>query len=438
MRKTDNLRAHALMMRWREGRAFALTFCALFVVGFGNSMLLAVLPPIARAIALPDRFVGAVFSVSALLWVLTSPYWGRLSDRVGRRPIIALGLWAFALSMGLFAAVAAGGVAGLYGPMPCFFGMAAARAVFGAIGSATAPAAQAYVADTSAPERRLRQLGALTSAFALGSAIGPAFCAALAARFGLIAPIVFTTALAILAGLALNFLLPKSAVPAGIALPDDAGIVPRQGGGNTWRLALDPRVRSYLIYGAGISLAVGVLAQTFAFYTMDKLAVSGPVGAERAAAGFSAGAMALLATQLLILPRIRMSTRGLMVLGAVLATCSVGLQIAAQDLIGLMASQALQGLAFGLARPGFSSGASLAVQPHEQGALAGLVVAANGAGFVISPLAGNALYEIAGMDAPLWLAIGVLSGLAAFAHFDPGPKQAAISARPPISSPGPE
>lgn len=423
-------------MRWRDGRAFALTFAALFVVGFGNSMLLAVLPPIARAIALPDRFVGAVFSVSALLWVLTSPHWGRLSDRVGRRPIIALGLWAFALSMGLFALVAAGGVAGLYGPTLCFFGMAAARAVFGGFGSATAPAAQAYVADTSAPHLRLRQLGALTSAFALGSAIGPAFCAALAARLGLIAPIVFTTGLAVIAGLALHFLLPKPAVPA--VSPRGGEDVAAQARGGALRLALDPRVRSYLVYGAGMSLAVAVLAQTFAFYTLDKLGVSGPQGVARAAAGFSSGAVALLVTQLLILPRIRMSAQALMVLGALLACTSVGMQIAAHDLYGLMAAQAVQGLAFGLARPGFSSGASLAVQPHEQGALAGLVVAANGAGFVISPLAGNALYEAAGMDAPLWLSIAVLGSLALFAWRDPALGRAMVSANSPLSSHGPE
>lgn len=407
------LTAHGLVMRWRNGRAFALTFFALFVVGFGNSMLLAVLPPIARAIALPDRFVGAVFSVSALLWVLTSPHWGRLSDRVGRRPIIALGLWAFAVSMGLFALVAAGGVAGLYGPTIAFLGMAAARCVFGAVGSATAPAAQAYVADTSPPHQRLQQLGALTSAFALGSAIGPAFCAALAARFGLISPIGFTTGLAVLAGLALHLLLPKAVRP-----PPSAAIAPAVREASAWRLALDPRVRSYLVYGAGISLAVGVLAQTFAFYTMDKLGVEGSEGAARSAAGFSAGAIALLITQLVILPRVRIGTRALMVLGATLAAASVGVQIAAHGLYGLMAAQALQGLAFGLARPGFSTGASLAVQPHEQGALAGLVVAANGAGFVISPLAGNALYEAAGMDAPLWLAIAILSALALFAWRD--------------------
>lgn len=429
--------ARGLLLRWREGRAFALIFCALFVVGFGNSMLLAVLPPIARAIALPDRFVGAVFAVSALLWVLSSPFWGRLSDRLGRRPIIALGLWAFAISMGLFALVAAGGVAGLYGPMLSFFGMALARAVFGAVGSATAPAAQAYVADTSPPPVRLRRLGALTSAFALGSAVGPAFCAALAARFGLISPIGFTTGLAIIVGLALHFLLPKSvSVPVPAPVP-----VPGKSSGkaaSAWQLALDPRVRSFLIYGAGISLAVGVLAQTFAFYTMDKLAVSGSEGAARAAAGFSAGAIALLITQLFILPRIRMSTRHLMVLGAVLAAAGAGVQIGAHDLTGLIAAQALQGLAFGLARPGFSSGASVAVRAHEQGALAGLVVAANGAGFIISPLAGNALYEIAGMDAPLWLAIALLAALALFAGRDPALRQAGVTGRPPPAVPGPE
>ena len=413
MRKYDFPSAQTFLMRWRAERAFALTFCALFVVGFGNSMLLAVLPPIARAISLPDRYVGAVFSVSALLWVLTSPYWGRLSDRVGRRPVIALGLWAFAVSMGLFTLVAGGGLAQLYGPIACFLGMAGARAVFGAVGSATSPAAQAYIADTSPPHLRLRQLSALTSAFALGSVIGPAFCAGLAARFGLVSPLAFTTGLAILAGLALHFLLPKAAVP------DRAGQDEHtQATRSSWSLARDPRVRSYLIFGVGISLAVGVLVQTFAFYTMDKLDVSGPAGAARSAAGFSAGAVSLLIVQLVVLPRIRLDNRHLMVLGAGLAALSVLVQIAAHDLFGLMAAQAVQGVGFGLCRPGFSTGASLAVKPYEQGALAGLVVAANGAGFVISPLAGNALYEAAGMNAPLLLCMTLLAGLALFAWFD--------------------
>lgn len=385
--------------------AFSVAFAALFVVGFGNSMLLAVLPPIARAIHLPDASVGAVFSISALLWVAASPFWGRLSDRIGRKPVMAAGLWAYVASMGGFALVTAGGLAGMYGGLVTFIGMALTRAIFGAVGSATSPAAQAYIADLSPPSRRLQELAALTSAFALGSAIGPAVCAWLAGRFGFLSPLILTPCLAILAGIALLLYLPHvPPMPTGGARP-----------AASWRLAWDKRLRAYLVFGTGVSLVTGISVQTFAFFTIDRLGVSGETGVKLAGAGFSANALALLATQLLILPRLRVGARTLMVLGAIGAAIGVLVQISAGGVAQLVAAQVLQGLGFGLARPGFTSGASLAVRPEEQGAAAGLVVAANGAGFVLSPLFGNALYGFAGMNAPLWLMIALLLSLATYA-----------------------
>jgi MFS family permease len=58
----------------------------------------------------------------------------------------------------------------------------------------------------------------------------------------------------------------------------------------------------------------------------------------------------------------------------------------------LILAMIMSGLGFGMARPGFTSGASLAVAPHEQGAVAGLLNAAGAAGFIFGPLIGW-LYE---------------------------------------------
>ncbi len=74
----------------------------MLVIGAGNSMLLAVAPPLVRELQLGDASVGWIFSLSALLWVFASPYWGRLSDNVGRKPTIALGLFAYSISMAGF------------------------------------------------------------------------------------------------------------------------------------------------------------------------------------------------------------------------------------------------------------------------------------------------------------------------------------------------
>src|SRR5262245_49359507 len=166
---------------FRPGR-FHLLFGCMLVIGAGNSMLFALLPPLMRRLELSDSGIGWIFALSALLWTFAAPLWGRLSDRVGRKPVIASGFAAYAISMGLFALIAVLGLIGWIEGAVVFFGLMLTRAMFGAFGSATSPAAQAYIADHTSLTQRTEELAALTAAFALGQALGPAFCAALAAQ----------------------------------------------------------------------------------------------------------------------------------------------------------------------------------------------------------------------------------------------------------------
>jgi predicted MFS family arabinose efflux permease len=183
----------------------------------------------------------------------------------------------------------------------------------------------------------------------------------------------------------------------------------------SWRLALDPRVSGHLLFGFGVSVVTGMLQQTFTFYTMDRLKLDEATTITYASNGLMVGALALLATQLGLLRMLKLGARTLMAVGATIIACGVLMQIWADSLSLLLVSQFMTGVGFGLARPGFSGGASLSVKPEEQGGLAGLVVAVNGAGFVISPLAGVTLYGAAGMHAPLWLAVAILVSMTLFA-----------------------
>ena len=77
-----------------------MLFFGLMVIGAGNTMLIAaVIPPLTRELALPDWMAGAIFSLSALCWSLTSPIWGKQSNRWGRRRIVSFGLAGFGTSM---------------------------------------------------------------------------------------------------------------------------------------------------------------------------------------------------------------------------------------------------------------------------------------------------------------------------------------------------
>ncbi|MBC7767335.1 MAG: MFS transporter [Phycisphaerales bacterium] len=386
-------------------RQFRLLFLCLLVIGAGNSMLLAVAPPLVRQLGLSDSSVGWIFSLSALLWVFCSPYWGRTSDRVGRKPIAALGLAAYAVSMGSFGIVVVLGLNGLLAGVWLFALLMLARAIFGAFGSATSPAAQAYVADRTSRTERTEQLAGLSAAFAVGQAFGPGVAAALLG-FGLIVPIVLVTILAAGTSFAVWRFLPETTPPQTEQRRSD------------WKeslaLATDRRLSGYLIYGFGLSVISGITVQVFGLFTMDRLEVSGAQGAEYAAAGFMANALAFLATQLGILPRLKMLPRALMAWGAGLFAIGVLIQIAAPSLGALMTALAVQGVGGGLARAGYAGGSSIAVRPDEQGAAAGLVVGINGAGFVFSPLLGGVVYENAGMNAPLYVTIAILMAMLIF------------------------
>lgn len=388
-------------------RQFHLLFICLLVIGAGNSMLLAVAPPLVRQLGLSDSSVGWIFSLSALLWVFASPIWGRASDRRGRKPIAALGLAAYAVSMASFGLVVMLGLNGLVTGLWLFTWLMLARAIFGAFGSASSPAAQAYIADRTTRMERTEQLAGLTAAFAMGQAFGPAICAALAAKLGLVFPIWLIAVLAAAASFAIWRFLPENTPPQSER--------PRGDWRESLALLTDKRISAFLLYGFGLSVVAGVTVQVFGLFTMDRLGASGEQGAELTAAGFMVSALALLATQMAILPRIKLGPRGLMAWGAGLLAFGVLIQILAPSLGALLVSQAVQGLGAGLARPGFTGGASVAVRPDEQGSAAGLVVAINGAGFIFSPLVGGVVYETVGMNAPLIIAVALLLVMFVFA-----------------------
>ncbi|HAQ36568.1 MAG TPA: MFS transporter, partial [Alphaproteobacteria bacterium] len=135
-------------------RAFRLLFLCLMATGIGNSMLFAILPPLARELAVSEIYIGAIYTLSALLFLVMSPVWGALSDRRGRRPLIIFGLTSFAVSTLIFACGAWAGQVGLLPPLAAIVAMALSRALFGGLGSATNPSAQAYVADRTSPSER--------------------------------------------------------------------------------------------------------------------------------------------------------------------------------------------------------------------------------------------------------------------------------------------
>ena len=123
-----------------RNRAFGILFVSLLCMGAGQSVIYTILPPLGRQLGLGPTQVTTIFACSALIWIFSSTFWGARSDHWGRKPVMLLGLTAFAVS---FAAFASTMLAGLHHWLlvPLVFPlMVASRCIYGTFGSGTSAA----------------------------------------------------------------------------------------------------------------------------------------------------------------------------------------------------------------------------------------------------------------------------------------------------------
>src|SRR6185436_3462882 len=113
---------------------------------------------------------------------------------------------AFAVSTALFAMTLQAGLSNWLPAVAIFPLMVASRSIYGALGSGTAPASQAYVADRTTSVERVQGVATINAAFGMGSAMGPGIAALLAA-LAILAPFYFVALLALASAAAIWFLL---------------------------------------------------------------------------------------------------------------------------------------------------------------------------------------------------------------------------------------
>jgi MFS family permease len=113
----------------------------------------------------------------------------------------------------------------------------------------------------------------------------------------------------------------------------------------------------------------------------------------------------------------RLSSRSMMVYGAIMMAMSSLFMVWAQDFALFAFAQILFGLGQGFGRPGFSAGASLAATHEQQGDIAGLITAANSMRFVVSPFFGLWMYGNISREAPFIFCTGLLVLLSLYAYF---------------------
>ncbi len=375
-----------------RGAVYAGLAGGLIAFAMGQSILFALLGPLARRMGLTELHVGALVSLTALVIAIASPVWGRLGDRVGRRFVMVFGLVSYAVTMLLFSAAIMAGLSGALPAWQAFAGMVGARILYACLSAGIQPTAAAYVADTTTGQERTAGLALVSGAYGVGLVVGPVFGAGLS-YFGLITPLFVVSALALASALALVVLLPaRAAVVAG----------PPGDGRGFWTSNAVP----YLLLMFGVMTVGSATQQTAAFYLQDLFGLDDARTVRAVGLIMAASALTMIVTQGLIVQRFRLSPPTLVRLGLACAVVTFAVLLASHQFWGMVIGYSGLGLSMGLLYPGIMTAASFSVGERDQGAIAGLMGSATAAGVVVGPLMGTGLYRIH-PDLPL-LASGII------------------------------
>lgn len=178
------------------------------LVGFG--IMLPLLALYAKEFGASGFQVGLLSATYSVFQLICAPLWGRISDRVGRRPVLLGTIAANCVAMTVF---------GLARTLPLLF---LARALAG-IGGANLSTARAYIADVTSDGDRAKGMGLVGAAFGLGFIFGPFMGGILAHYGGVSAPGLAAAGLAAVNWVLAYFRLPESRRPEDRTKTHDAG-----------------------------------------------------------------------------------------------------------------------------------------------------------------------------------------------------------------------
>jgi len=139
---------------------YVLSF-TLLVVMLGYGIAMPMLPFYIERFGVGGREFGWMMSTYSLMQLICAPLWGSASDRVGRKPILAVGVLGYGIAFLLF------------GLAQNFAALFIARVLSGVLSSATMPTAMAYISDNSRPDEKSQAMGQLGAMIGLGTILGP-------------------------------------------------------------------------------------------------------------------------------------------------------------------------------------------------------------------------------------------------------------------------
>jgi MFS transporter, DHA1 family, tetracycline resistance protein len=370
-------------------RSLTILFIIVFIDLLGFGMVIPVMALYARELGASEAATGLLSAGYSAMQFVFAPVWGRLSDKVGRRPVLLVSIAMTAVAFLIY------GFAGS-------FAVLLASRLFAGIATANIGIAQAYVADVTPPEGRARGMGVIGAAFGLGFVLGPALAGFLA-RYSLSLPGLVAAGLAAANGVAAYFILPEPEHRA--VSKDDRG-----------RFAAlseelrRPGIRRLVLCYFLIVGAFSAMESTYAFLMKDRY-------------GLSDAAVPWVFTYIGVLVTIvqgglvgpltrRLGEKRLLVVGTALQAVALAALPFAGNLWGLLAATAPLAVGSGLASPAISALISRQSRAEDQGGTLGIGQSAAAFGRIVGPYSGTFTFARLSPAFP-YLAGAAVMGLAA-------------------------
>ena len=142
-------------------------------VSMGQSVYWQSMPIIGREFGFSEIQINSLISISAAMFILFTPYWGRLSDRIGRKSVLIIGLSGYVLSTIIFIFFVSYGLLAYVSGTTLLMLLLVSRIINSALGAASRPATGAYVADVTSDEDRSSGMGKFGAANNIGTIAGP-------------------------------------------------------------------------------------------------------------------------------------------------------------------------------------------------------------------------------------------------------------------------
>ncbi|VTZ59366.1 MFS transporter [Sinorhizobium medicae] len=379
--------------RIRQLLELAATLSGVIVYTSANGFMTGGLAVAGRQVGVSEIEVGAILGLGALVGVVIAPLWGYAAEIWSRRKLMLLAVPMITLGPAAVAIITAHSA--LLPMAAVGFALGAARLVQAAFGAASIPVAQAFIANMTTPDHRVRGMGGLSAVVSSGTLIGSALLW-VTGRFGV------ATGFAAVASFGA-----AACVLVFAFLPDAGPRMKLQPGETALPLV---RISPYLLITFVGFISYTLVPPIFALRLMDRFGQEGGTAAAQTGFVLTVGVLAVCIAQALIAVRSNWNILIMLRAGAAGILLGLVMLLMATDLLEMCIAMGVIGFSVGFIAPANLGAISLAAGRGAQGKVGGLNMAARGLGTAIGPVVGTTLYSMS-VDAPIYgslVLVGIL------------------------------